>query len=259
MRYPSRGGYIAFAAKLRKSARIHFEHTVTRIDLSERLITFANGKQHRYGKLINTLPLPELIRLAANVPDDIRQAAETLCCSSLLLVNVTANHPARQPYHWLYVYDEDKLSTRINHSELLSPSNAPTGKTGVQVEVYASPYRPFLASHAAIAQTVIHELIEMGLIDAPESIHTQYIRYANVIFDHPRRDAQDSIFKWLQGVGLKREDDDLEPMTNWHQTKTQALATLSLAGRFGQWKYFWSDDCVLRGQYLSLNWSQAGE
>lgn len=251
VRYPSRGGYIAFAAKLRKGARIQFGHAVTRIDLSERLITFANGRQHRYERLINTLPLPELIRLATAVPADVRQAAETLCCSSLLLVNVTANHPARQPYHWLYVYDDDKLSTRINHIELLSPNNAPTGKTGVQVEVYASRYRPFPAGHAEMAQTVVGELQAMGLIDTPESVHTHFTPYANVIFDHPRRTAQDTILSWLEGYGLRREDDDLEPMTEWSQSGAQPLGPLTLAGRFGQWKYFWSDDCVLRGRALS--------
>lgn len=252
VRYPSRGGFIAFAAKLQGGARIHFEHTVTSVDLSARLITFSNGRQHRYEKLINTLPLPEFIRLAANVPAGIKQAAETLSCSSLLLVNVTANHPARQPYHWLYVYDGDKFSTRINHTELLSPNNAPIGKTGIQVEVYASRYKPFQASHAQIAEAVVDELKEMGLINEPESVHTHFIPYANVIFDHPRSEAQNSILNWLQSFGLEREEDDLEPMTKWDQTNIQRLGSLALAGRFGQWKYFWTDDCVLRGKQLRI-------
>jgi protoporphyrinogen oxidase len=251
VRYPNRGGFNSFAAKLREGTVIHFEHSVASIDLNARLITFSNGKQHRYLKLISTLPLPELIRLAINVPEDIRQAARTLCCSSLLLVNVTANHVAHKPCHWLYVYDEGKLSTRINHTELLSPNNAPTGKTGVQVEVYASPYKPLPASHNAIAKTVVSELIEMGLIDQAESVHTRYVPYANVIFNHHRREAQNAVFNWLERFGLQREADDLEPMTDWGNAKPQKLAPLNLAGRFGQWKYYWTDDCILRGKYLS--------
>jgi protoporphyrinogen oxidase len=254
VRYPSHGGFIAFGAELRAGARIHFDHNVEQINLKERVVSFANGKQHHYEKLISTLPLPELIRIAIDVPTDVRRAAESLCCSTLLLVNVTADHPAKHPYHWFYVYDEDKLSTRINHIELLSPHNAPTGKTGIQVEVYASRYKPFPASHSEIARTVVDELQEMGLIDTPESVHTHCIPYANVIFDHRRRAAQNTVFSWLEQFGLMREDDDLEPMTMWEKVKPQSPGALALAGRFGQWKYFWTDDCVLRGKQLGKNY-----
>jgi protoporphyrinogen oxidase len=252
VRYPSHGGFISFSEKIRDGANINFEHAVESIDLAECIITFGNGKQHRYEKLINTLPLPELIRLAVKVPEAVKQAAQTLRCSSLLLVNVTARHVVRKPYHWLYIYDENKLSTRINHTELLSPNNAPTGKTGVQVEVYASPYKPFSASYDAIAKTVVKELIEMGLIDEAETVQTHYIPYANVIFDIPRREAQNIIFKWLENLGLQREVDDLEPMTDWGNVEPKSYGHLNLAGRFGQWKYYWTDDCVLRGKQLRM-------
>ena len=43
-------------------------------------------------------------------------------------------------------------------------------------------------------------------------------------------------------------------MSNWEEkNKGNALGSLIMAGRFGQWKYFWSDDCVLRGKYISEN------
>lgn len=174
-----------------------------------------------------------------------------LRCSSLLLVNVTAGHVPRRPYHWLYVYDEYKYSTRINHVNLLSQGNAPVGQTGIQVEVYESPYRPFRQSHESIARSVVTELQDMGLISNPESVHTQFIPYANVIFDHSRRSAQDAILSWLEQFGLCREEDDLEPTTDWAKPNPPIIGKLVLAGRFGQWKYFWTDDCILRGYHLS--------
>lgn len=57
VRYPSEGGYIRFADKLKQGANIHFDHRVCSIDFRERLITFSNKKQHRYDRLILTLPL----------------------------------------------------------------------------------------------------------------------------------------------------------------------------------------------------------
>ena len=251
VRYPRHGGYMSFANALCDGANIQFNHDVTQIDLDEKLITFASGRKHSYQRLVNTLPLPEFIKLAINVPEEVIEAAEALCCSSLLLVNVTANHPPRQAFHWLYVYDENKLSTRINQIGLLSPNNAPKGKSGVQVEVYASRYRPLPADHDDVARTVVAELQEMGLIDTPESVHTNFIPYANVVFDHKRRAAQEVVLSWLERFGLCREPDDLDPMTDWAASEPMQIGALALAGRFGQWKYFWTDDCVLRGRQIA--------
>lgn len=251
VRYPTRGGYVSFLNKLEKNSNIYLNHEVLKVDLNEKLIFFKNKKKHRYENLISTLPLTELIRLCKDVPSHVKQAANNLNCSSILLVNVTANHPSLRPYHWLYVYDEDKISTRINHIDLLSPNNTPIGKTGIQVEVYSSSYRPFKLSSGEISKLVVKELKEMGLIISAETIHTQYVPYANVIFDHKRKESQNLIFSWLEQYGLKREDDDLDPMTNWEKKPPVKIGQLALAGRFAQWKYYWSDDCVMRGKILS--------
>jgi protoporphyrinogen oxidase len=164
------------------------------------------------------------------------------------LVNIRARGPSRHPHHWLYVYDEDKLSTRITQTHLLSPRNVQDGSIGIQVEVYASPYRPFTSSYEEMSTRVVSEVLEMGLATDIEAVHINFIPYANVIYDHARRQNQDTIFKWLENSGLNREPDDLDPMTNWNERPSNTLGRLSLAGRFAQWKYYWTDDCILRGK-----------
>jgi hypothetical protein len=101
----------------------------------------------------------------------------------------------------------------------------------------------------------------MGLIQSKEvieSAHSKWCEWGNVIFDHPRREALDSIYSWLEQFGLEREYDDLEAFTVWPEkfTKQQEYKTgarLFFAGRFAQWNYYWTDDCVLRGKYLGDN------
>jgi hypothetical protein len=62
----------------------------------------------------------------------------------------------------------------------------------------------------------------------------------------------DVIWTWLESKGLTREEDDLHPLTDWDIKKsTSTLGSIAMAGRFGQWKYFWTDDCVLRGKWLA--------
>lgn len=248
VRYPRKGGYERFAASLAANANIKHDHCVESIDLHNRQITFTNGTRHHYDELINTLPLPEFISFAGpNVPLEVREAAKSLTCTSLLLVNVTANRKVNNPYHYYYVYDEDKYATRITHVDMLSSSNAPENKTGIQVEVYESQYKPFNLSHADIALAVVQELKDMGIIDFAESVDTHYVPFANVVFDIQRREAQSLILTWLEDFGLVREKDDLDPMTDWDTEMDVTRGKLILAGRFGQWKYFWTDDCVLRG------------
>lgn len=255
VRYPDKGGFVSFAQKLLDGANVKLNTEFESINFDTRTITFNSGEQVVFDKLINTVPLPVLIA-KSNAPQNVKQAAENLNCSAVLLVNITARHATARPENWIYVYDEDKYSTRINCTELLSPNNAPTGHTGVQVEVYFSAYRPKTETDEVIADRVIDELIEMGLIRDKESVtghHTKWVQWANVIFDHQYKDNLNTILNWLSQYGLAREADDLEPMTVWENrlADKDSLGDIILAGRFGQWRYYWTDDCVLRGLLIS--------
>lgn len=250
VRYPYVGGFDSFFDGIRKNVN-HLNDEVVSINLSKKIVFTAKGASYEYKNLISTLPLDQFISLIANVPKKILEASETLRCSSLLLVNILGSQVKKNPYHWLYVYDENKYSTRITQTHLLSSENTPEGIEGIQVEVYASPYRPFEDSFEHISHEVVKEVKSMKLLDDVHSFHFKYIPHANVIFDNNRRKAQDIILTYLESFGLTREEDDLEPMTNWQNAyKFNELSPLALAGRFGQWKYFWSDDCILRGKQL---------
>jgi protoporphyrinogen oxidase len=257
MRYPKNGGYKSFASNLIKNSEIHLQHEVDRVDLSNKCIFFKNGIEHHYNTLIATLPLPEFVKLC-NPPEEVLSAANELNCSELFLVNIEVNHPAVREESWLYVYDEEKLSTRINFTESLSPNNAPTGMSGIQVEVYFSRYKPRTISSEQLVETVLTELLQMGLIVSRDMIKNYFLKHvshANIIFDLNYETNLDTVLDWLSNYGLVREGDDLEPMTNWEEKlgSNEKLGSIILSGRFGQWKYFWTDDCVLRGKFISLH------
>ena len=93
----------------------------------------------------------------------------------------------------------------------------------------------------------------MGLIRSTDNnaVHGVHCPWANVIFTHETRLALNTIWTWLEGFGLKREEGDLLPWTDWQNSSVPRVGDLAMAGRFGQWKYFWTDDCVLRGKDFS--------
>lgn len=259
VRYPKKGGYYSYANLLRKEMNVQFNKCVNKINLDSKTVYFTDGTQQQYTKLINTLPLPEFVKFI-DARQEIKNAAEDLVCSELLLLNFVVDHPATIDSHWLYVYDVDKYATRINFTELLSPENGVEGKCGIQVEVYFSKYKQQQETIEEISKKVADELVEMGLIKNEsfiEEINTNYIKYANVIFDHKRQKSLDTILDYLSDFGLIRENDDLTPSTDWikkeSKTNDDKLGDIILAGRFGQWKYYWTDDCVLRGKYIAEN------
>jgi protoporphyrinogen oxidase len=255
VRYPSKGGYMTFATDLLDGANIQYNMEVVAIDLVAKMVRFSNGETYHYQKLYSSLPLDLFVKYC-HAPKEILNVAEKLVCSELLVINVEVNHPALIKEQWLYVYDEDKISSRINFTELLSPNNAPTGKCGIQAEVYFSKYKPIEFDYEFYANKVVEELIDMGLIKDKsyvENIHPRWVQYANVIFDLNHKDSLNTVLDWLSQNGLVRESDDLKPMTNWVERDSDdiKLGDLVLAGRFGQWKYYWTDDCVMRGKYIA--------
>lgn len=256
IRYPQFGGYQSFANKLFNDANIVTSCAVVEVDLRNQKVLCQNGDVYEYENLISTIPLPQMVSIVRDVSLDAKKAAENLACSELLLLNIEVDEVTNRPEDWIYVYDEDKYCTRINFTEKLSKNNAPDSKSGIQVEVYFSKYKPFDGNIDLIGIAVVDELFEMGIITSRESaknaiINSRFIKYANVIFDHERRTSLDKIFGELSKLGLCRNDGDLDALTDWDKPKNFTSGNFYLLGRFGEWKYYWSDDCVLSGKRLA--------
>jgi protoporphyrinogen oxidase len=175
-----------------------------------------------------TVPLPVLFRCAEDAPDNVCEAAEQLQTTKLWLVDVTARHPSKLKHHWVYIYDEDKLGTRITITENLSPHNAPEGCTGMSVEVCGSKARPLPTDRDETARKVKNELVEMGLLESIEAVtstNVRYVPWGQVIYDHNRKSALQTVNTFLDSMGVAR------------------------VGRYAEWKYAMTHDCVLKAKH----------
>lgn len=106
MRYPKKGGYRAFIEPMIDQVDIRCEHRATNIYLEKKQVRFANGEFISFDQLINTMPLPELIKIIDGVPENIRSAAATLFATSVDLISVGFRKPDVQPHLWFYIYDQ---------------------------------------------------------------------------------------------------------------------------------------------------------
>lgn len=252
VRYPTNGGFVSYTNNISSGININYNKIFSKISFKDKKIHFSDGSIVSYERLVNTIPITELI-MKSDAPEEVKIASNDLSCSSLLLINVAVDHETLLEYNWMYVYDEDKYSTRINCTEKLSPNNAPKFKSGVQVEVYFSKYKINTVSDEYIMNAVKLELIEMGLIRNLESIiycNSKWVEYANVICDHNRKNALNKILDYLSNFGLVRNNQDLNPMTNWDEASEKIEQGISLVGRFAEWKYYWTDDCILSARTL---------
>ena len=101
-RYPERGGFQSYSGLLQRGSRIHFQKRLVNVDFCSRKLTFADGTHESFEKLISTLPLPELIRMTTNCPEQVQEAAKKLVCTSHFLVSLGINRPHLSDAYWTY-------------------------------------------------------------------------------------------------------------------------------------------------------------
>ncbi len=201
------------------------------IDPREKLLRFANGQQVRYGQLISSIPLPELVRLLRGAPDRVLAAAGRLACSQLVLVTLGIDRDDLTDAHWTYFYDQDIEMSRLSTPHMQSRWNAPPGCGSFQAEVYFSAkYKPLTDSLDVIAQRVCADLRRVGLLRETDRIlfqSTKLIPYANVIFDLDSGPATAVVHGYLEDLGIR------------------------YCGRYGDWAYIWTDQSFISGEYAA--------
>lgn len=223
MRYPRTGGYKAFIEPLIAQSEIRTGHEVTAIDISLRIVHFANGRQVAYGMLVSTLPLPVLVQLVTEAPGEVQEAGAQLHATSIDLVSVGFGKPLVKDL-WFYIYDEDILAARAYSPSVKSPDNAPPGCSSLQFEIYN--YGTGTVHDAEkLKENTVYALGKMGVAQ-PDDIAVldhRRLSYGNVIFERGMEAHRALVRGWASAAGI------------------------ATCGRFGEWDYLWSNQSLLSG------------
>lgn len=222
MRYPVHGGYKQFLNKLVKDQDIRYNQEVVSIDSSNKIVTTSTGEKYCYDRLISSLPLPVVIKMLTNVPQDVIVTAKKLRCSSGYLVSIGLKTKNIPPYLWWYIYDEDILPARVYSPSLKSPDNVPEGCSSLQCEIYCEKDK---YTEEELYNGSVKKFIDLGIIKEEDILFTdiRFEPYANVIFDHNIYESRRIVRDYLKSI-------DIETI-----------------GRFGKWDYLWSDQSLLSG------------
>ncbi len=227
-RYPTRGGFRSYLRKLVLAGDLMLRRRLVAIDPRERELTFSDGTRASYDAVISSIPLPEIIPMIVGAPQDVLDAASRLACSSCVLVNIGVDRADLSDTHITYFYDEDISFTRVSYPHMLSPNNAPAGAGSIQAELYFSrKYRPLTVSPESLIDTVIIDLKRCGILRENDRVihrNAMLAPYANVIFDHERPVALETVHGFMDDVGVGH------------------------CGRYGDWAYLWTDESFMSGE-----------
>lgn len=236
-RYPSTGGFESFLSGFYPQAQLHCSHQVAAIDLDRRRLHFADGGQAGFDQLISSLPLPRLVPMIEQAPEEVRAAAARLACSQVVVVNIGLDRPIDTRAQWSYFYDEDIPFARISYRRNLSPGNVPPGCDAIQAEIYFSDkYRPLSGEPDDWIEPTLDALLRCGVIaDRRHVVHLSslFIPWGNVIYDLERPAAVRTVLDWLRAAGVHP------------------------CGRFGLWGYIWTDQAFLSGEKAAARALQA--
>lgn len=227
MKYPKKGGFRSILDNCRKEVDIKFKKKVCRIDTKNKMVYFADGSQEQYDRLISSLPLPEIVKMIDNCPQDVIKAAQKLNWTCGYQISLGFKRPDVAKHLWFYIYDEDIPPARVYSPNLKSADNAPQGCSSLQAEV-------FYANDATIppADEVLEKTIEKlknicKFVD--EDIIVKDIRfepYANVAFTHGIYENRQIVLHYLISQGIES------------------------IGRFGKWDYLWSFQAFESGREI---------
>jgi protoporphyrinogen oxidase len=224
--YPRQGGIETFTRAL--AARIDPDRVALRarvesIDPATRSLV-VDGQRFGYETLISTIPLPQLVELIAQAPDELTRAARRLRATPVRYLNVATRRPPPADYHWVYVPELRLPFYRVGIYSNVMPSMAPPGCASIYVELAA---RGPIGDVEALKAEVLHALVEVQAVGSSADVLFADLREidpAYVIFDEAYEASLAAIHAYLEQRGI-----------------------LSV-GRYGEWIYNAMEDSLLAGK-----------
>ena len=217
-RFPMKGGTGEIWSRLALTLpndKINLNAEVTGISTSEHTLTLKDGKKIKYGTLINTMPLDQLITMSDM--DELSPFTRSLHHTSTHVVGlgIQSDIPDHlRKFSWIYFPDKAIPFYRATVFSNYSPHNAIDGHWSLLLEVSESPYRKI--DQDGLVDDCIRGCLIGGLIQKKEEV--THIWHHRVEYGYP--------------VPCLERDSALE-----HILAALEENGILSRGRFGAWKY----------------------
>ena len=238
--YPREGGVESLVRGLLPSVpRLRTGFRVTSIVRRGGTWAVGDGREEeRFERLVSTLPIPDLIRALPDAPPDVRAAADALQHRSLVTVMLGIARPGLNDYSWVYFpLPGDGRFNRISFPSNFSDRAAPAGTSSAVAEITCNAGDAVWSSpDEALVEHVVERGDALGVFRRADVIASRVgrTRHAYVVFDRDHRKNLDLVKAYADRIGIR------------------------LLGRFGQFDYINTDQCILRAAALAEELGAAG-
>ena len=240
--YPDDGGGIeglAQAIVRSLSIAVETERPVASVDLAKRCVTASDGETIAYGKLVSTMPLPDLIDACGrggDLPEEVRQARALLRSTTVSHLDVLAqgsNHQQEGPWdgagqpHWTYFPEAEFPFYRVGSFSAVEPKMTDGETRSFYVEIAHRGSRRVEDE----VQACLEGLTAAHLIDGPESVisvDVEHVPSAYVLQDPNYKACRQILLDYLAQHGV--------------------LST----GRYGNWEYSAMEDALIHGRRAAV-------
>ncbi len=224
--YPKVDGTAFWVNKLAETikAPIHTNCSVTKVDITNKVVTFANGHVEPYDQLITTMPLDRLLDIIVEPSSSsLKKAIPKLLCNKVVNFNLGVSRNVSDK-HWIYYPEAQYPFYRMGFYHNFAASNAPAG--------YSSLYGEF--SHINASKKKVAEMLATSLAATKKILGIEdreivtekvvHIDHAYVIYDFWREKHLAKIHQQLHAFGVHS------------------------IGRYGEWKYSSMQEAILDGK-----------
>ncbi len=224
--YPKEGGFQAITDALAAalSAQVRLSTPVESVrKIGERYSV--NGED--FDEVISTLPLNLVPDVIEGLEAGAAAACRDLSYNSITCVLLALDRPEHPDLSWIYLPQKAQgPANRVTYMSNYATKNAPAGKTSLMCEVTSPGGQPFAGPE--LEEQVIAGLIHAGLLTKGELMFTDRdsSRFAYIVYDFPFEERKRTALAGLEQLGI------------------------TALGRFGQYEYWNSDQCVIAAREL---------
>ena len=231
-RYPTEGGVQSMVeALIDDDAEIVCNYRVRSIRRTDRGWAVSDGAEtHLFDHIVVSFPIHEAIGCFEDVPPDVLEAVDGLRYNSMRVVLVAVDNESLMDKSAVYIPDPSVVTHRVCFMGFFSDRLVRPGTSSLIAEVTTNPGDGVHElSDEDLTARVVADLDRIGILDASAVIVTdvQRLKYAYPVYTLDYRANQAVVHRWFADIGV------------------------DLCGRFAEFDYINSDECLRRSKALA--------
>ena len=194
------------------------------------LVETVSGERIEAERLINTMPIFDLVRCFEDVPNDVKKAMEKLVYNSLYVILVGVRNPNMKDKLGIYIPDKGVIFHRMVLNGYFGDEYCGKENSAISAEI-TFPVGSDLdrMKEKDVLERVLSDLEKIGFIKRDEVIETEVkkIKYAYVVYDKGYKENVEIIRRYFENEGVH------------------------LCGRFAEFDYINMDACIRHAMELA--------